>query len=81
MTDEEKWMEKHQDMEGEREKVMDPNMGGSPDTRASPNSLETHLVRKWQCDRGHWTTTSSGPKDIQYKKYPSYYFNWQIYQI
>jgi len=24
------------------------------DTRASPNSLETHLVRKWE---GHWTPT------------------------
>jgi len=30
MGDEEEWMEKHRDMEGEEEKAMDSNTGGSP---------------------------------------------------
>jgi len=30
MAGKEEWMEKHQDTEGEGEKVMDTNTGGSP---------------------------------------------------
>jgi len=46
MPDEEEWMEKHRDMEGEGEKVMGTNTGRS--SRYQNQSLETHLVRKWR---------------------------------
>ena len=44
-------MEKHQDLEDEGEKAMDIRVVAQ-DTRAIPNSLEIHLVRKW-LDIGH----------------------------
>ena len=34
-------------MEGEEEKAMDTNTAVAYDIRASPNSLETHIVRTW----------------------------------
>jgi len=40
-------MDKDRDMEGEEGKTVDTNTGVSPDTRASPNSLELiYIVRK-----------------------------------
>ena len=45
-------MEWHRDMEGNRERRWTPTRAKAQDTRASPNSLETHLVRKWE-DIGH----------------------------
>jgi len=62
MSDEEEWMEKHQDTEGEGKiKAMDTNTG---DTRANPYSLETHRVRKWR-DIGHQRAV--GPRIYQIK--------------
>ena len=45
----EKWMEKHLDMEGRRKgkRQWTTTRAVAQDTRASPNSQETHLVRKW----------------------------------
>ena len=47
MAREEELMEKHRDMEGEGKRRWTPTWAKAQDTRAcSPNSLETHLVRK-----------------------------------
>jgi len=43
---------KHRDMDGEGEKAMDTNMGGSPGYLSQSQRMETHLVRKWR-DIGH----------------------------
>jgi len=51
MAGEVEWMEKHQGMEGERGKAMDTKTVAH-DSRASPDSLETHIMRKWG-DIGH----------------------------
>jgi len=48
MADEEEWMAKHQDMEGEGKKRWTPTRAEAQDTRANPYSLETPLVRKWR---------------------------------
>jgi len=52
-------MEKHRYMEGKGKRAMDTTQG----TRASPNSLETHLVRKWE-DIGHQWAVGPGIKTI-----------------
>jgi len=55
-------MEKHQNKEGQLERAMDTNTGGSPGYQ----SLKTHLVRKWG-DIGH--QRAMGPRTyntIQY---------------
>jgi len=45
-------METHGDMEGKRERRWTPKWAKAQYTKASLNSLETHLVRKWR-DIGH----------------------------
>jgi len=55
-------MEKHQDMEGEGKKRWTPTWAEAQDTGACPNSLETHLVRKWR-DIGHQRAV--GPRIYQ----------------
>ena len=52
MAGEEEWMEKHQDMARRHERRWTPTQANAKDTRASPNSLETRLARKWG-DIGH----------------------------
>ena len=60
----EEWMEKHQDMEGKRGNGDGhPTRAVAQDAWASPNSPETHLVRKW----GNTTHQRAvGPRIILY---------------
>ena len=46
MTGEEEWMEKHRDIEYEGGRCWSLTWEVDQDTRARPNSLETHIVRK-----------------------------------
>src|SRR6218665_3746549 len=46
MTGEEEWMEKHRDIEYEGGRCWSLTWAVDQDTRARPNSLETHIVRK-----------------------------------
>jgi len=39
-------MEKHRDIEGKGKRRWTPTRAKAQDTKANPNSLETHLVRK-----------------------------------
>ena len=47
MVGEEEWMEKHRDMEGKKKRRWESTRVVAQDSRANPNSLETHLERKW----------------------------------
>jgi len=57
----EELMEKHRDMEGEGKGVGQQH-GGSPGYQSQPNSLKTHLVRKWG-DTGHQRAWANGSTD------------------
>jgi len=48
MSGEGEWMEKTSRYGRRREIRWTPTRTKGQDTRASPNSLDTHLVRKWQ---------------------------------
>ena len=66
-------MENTEVWKAKREKAMDTNTGGSPGYQSQPNSLETHLVKKWG-DIGH--QRAAYPRIIQYDTTTRVFVHW-----